>query len=638
MGHLRTAVFGLVCVAIVTTTLATLAQDAAARGLAASHGARREPAVAPIRRIGSPGPLAHGPNRSFGTSVTAANWAGYDVTGGGFTRVAASWVQPAALASSPSGSDTAFWVGLDGDGSTTVEQIGTEAYMQDGAVHYDAWYEMYPADMHVIADVTVSPGDLFSAAVAANGAGGFTLTLDDETTRVSFSKTLGNDVTDPASTEVVAEAPTGASTGDLLPLCDFGTVAFSGCAFDGEPIAAFDWNRIEMVAGSGATLAAASTLGTDGASFSVSEPPILTSFDPPSGSAGDSVTLRGAGFTDATAVSFDGTPASYSVSSDTQITATVPDSATSGPITVTTPVGATSSASDFTVTALSGDDVLSALTVSAGSLSPSFSPTTYSYSDAVPASATAISLTANTDSDHATCELEVDGVAVADPIGLAPGDNTIDVVVSAPNGDRRTYAVTVERTPSPAPTTTVRGAGGWHDKAVTLVFTATDHSGSGVASTEYQLDSGPWTQGTTLTVAAPADHTNDGLHTVRFYSIDNDGDTEATHSCSVGIDTRPPKVVADWATTVRRGQVASLRYLIDDPRPGSPTASVKIRIATAKGRDVKTLRVARAAVDARLATRFRCNLAKGSYRFFVYATDAAGNVQSRVGSERLTVD
>ena len=425
-------------------------------------------ATAPIRRIGTPGPLARGPNGSLGTSVTAANWAGYDVTGGGFTAVTASWTQPAAASTSPAGSDTAFWVGLDGDGSQTVEQIGTEASVQDGRVSYDAWYEMYPADMHTISAVTVSPGDEITATMTANGAGAFTLSLVDDTTQVSFRKTLSNGVKDPASAEVIAEAPTDATTGNLLPLCDFGAVDFGGCAFDGRPISDFSWNRIDMVGGDDTTtLAATSALGGDGASFSVSEPGV--------------------------------------------------------------------------------------------------------------------------------------------------GDTT-------------------------PPTTTVASAGSWHNEAVTLTFTAVDNSGSDVASTEYKLDSGDWTEGTTLTIAAPASHTNDGLHTVRYYSVDSDGDTETTRNCTVGIDTRSPRVVANWATTVRRGHTASLRYLIHDPRPGSPTARVTIRVLTSKGRLVKKLTVSQVALDTKLTKRFLCHLAKGTYRFVVYATDAAGNPQSKVGSNRLEVD
>jgi hypothetical protein len=62
------------------------------------------------------------------TSVSSSNWVGYAATGaaGSFTSVSASWTQPTA--SCATGSQyAAFWVGLDGYTSKTVEQIGTEA-------------------------------------------------------------------------------------------------------------------------------------------------------------------------------------------------------------------------------------------------------------------------------------------------------------------------------------------------------------------------------------------------------------------------------------------------------------------------------------------------------------------------------
>ena len=83
------------------------------------------------------------------SGATSLNWAGYSATGGSFTSVTATWTQPAVKART---TDTyaAFWVGLDGDGSDTVEQIGTMGYTVDGSAYYVAWYEMYPdAMMHL---------------------------------------------------------------------------------------------------------------------------------------------------------------------------------------------------------------------------------------------------------------------------------------------------------------------------------------------------------------------------------------------------------------------------------------------------------------------------------------------------------
>ena len=193
--------------------------------------------LAPIRRVSGLGTRA----ALFGGSlVYAENWAGYAATGGGLTSVTASWTQPAVQADSSSESDAAFWVGLDGDGSNSVEQIGTEGYSQGGSVGYDAWYEMYPADMRIIGNVTVSPGDVITASVTSDGSGDFSLTLTDTTTGESFTTDQYSASAQGYSAEVIAEASSESSSGNLIPLADFGTVDFTGCAFNAQPISAFD--------------------------------------------------------------------------------------------------------------------------------------------------------------------------------------------------------------------------------------------------------------------------------------------------------------------------------------------------------------------------------------------------------------
>jgi hypothetical protein len=190
-----------------------------------------------------------------------------------------------------------------------------------------------------------------------------------------------------------------------------------------------------------------------------------------------------------------------------------------------------------------------------------------------------------------------------------------------------------------APTTSVTGADGlWHDEAVTLTFSAVDNTGgSGVACTQYKLDSGSWTAATTLTIAAPASHAGDGSHTIAYRSVDDAGNTETAHTCHVDIDTRRPRVVANWTAKVTSGQRASLRYYVGDPRPGSPTADVTIRVITSAGHLVKKLEASGAAVNERLTAKFVCRLPAGRYRFRVFAVDAAGNTQSKVASSLLTV-
>jgi hypothetical protein len=79
-------------------------------------------------------------------------------------------------------------------------------------------------------------------------------------------------------------------------------------------------------------------------------PPTITTFSPTSGAVGRQVTITGTNLRGASTVSFNATQtSSYSIDSATQITATVPAGATTGPISVTTRGGTTTSTGDFTV-------------------------------------------------------------------------------------------------------------------------------------------------------------------------------------------------------------------------------------------------------------------------------------------------
>jgi len=92
------------------------------------------------------------------------------------------------------------------------------------------------------------------------------------------------------------------------------------------------------------------SLGTFTAMQPIQTPPTVTSFSPPSGGFGTSITITGTNFTGATVVKFHGVAAtSFTVVSDTQITTTVPTTATTGPISITNSKGTGTSATNFTV-------------------------------------------------------------------------------------------------------------------------------------------------------------------------------------------------------------------------------------------------------------------------------------------------
>ena len=199
--------------------------------------------------------------RAVVRNSVSANWSGYAATRSRFTAVTSTWVQPAARCGTAT-TYASFWVGLDGDGSGTVEQTGTSANCASGQASYGAWCELYP-DYPIPVPLDVHPGDSITATVVADGAGRFTLTLLDRTTSASFATVQEAPTARLLSAEAVVEAPS--SSRGVLPLTNFGTVRFSGTLANGVPIGDFDPDSISMAARSAAHASALS----GGTSFSV---------------------------------------------------------------------------------------------------------------------------------------------------------------------------------------------------------------------------------------------------------------------------------------------------------------------------------------------------------------------------------
>src|SRR3989441_10138196 len=214
-------------------------------------------------------------------AATSTNWSGYAVTGptGSVTDAKGSWIVPSVTCSSAA-SYSSFWVGIDGFGSNTVEQTGTDSDCQSGSPTYYAWYEFYPGPAFLITGITVRPGDHLSAEAVYSTTGLVTVTITDAPTAQSFT-TSGGVGALRSSAEWIAEAPS--STGGVLPLANFGTAHFgqdntglsptnyatvSGVT---GPISSFgpSVQEITMVSSSGTIEAQPSPLSTDGTSFSV---------------------------------------------------------------------------------------------------------------------------------------------------------------------------------------------------------------------------------------------------------------------------------------------------------------------------------------------------------------------------------
>lgn len=259
----------------------------------------------------------------FGTSTTySTNWAGYAVTGSGFTSVTGSFVVPAISTSSGSGSTgghgnghgkgspniqglvqlsstglkekpgnghgggsggttyAAFWAGLDGYNSNTVEQAGVLMTDSNGLVSYQAWTEFYPA-APVYATWQPTPGDhivVYVNYTTANNT--FHATVKDTTSGNAYSNWGAVSGATRSSAEWIAEAPSSSS--GVLPLANFGTVSFgydntsitgtnyASLGGASQPIGSFPTiYQINMEASPVSLKATTSALSSDGTSFNV---------------------------------------------------------------------------------------------------------------------------------------------------------------------------------------------------------------------------------------------------------------------------------------------------------------------------------------------------------------------------------
>ena len=197
-------------------------------------------------------------------AVSSQNWSGYAAHSKTYKKISASWVEPTGHCTS-SRTFSSFWVGLDGFGSRTVEQTGSEVDCIGGHAQYFGWYEMFPAFPVNFANA-VRPGDHFTGSVTFTGSGHYTLVLKDTTQGWSHTihKTLASAKN--ASAEVIAEAPSSSS--GILPLTNFGTVHFSNASVDGASMSAAHGVKITMVNGSGRAKDSVSALSS-GKNFSV---------------------------------------------------------------------------------------------------------------------------------------------------------------------------------------------------------------------------------------------------------------------------------------------------------------------------------------------------------------------------------
>jgi Peptidase A4 family len=202
------------------------------------------------------------------TQVSSANWSGYAVTSSGFATVTGSWTEPATSCPGSTTSLAAFWVGMDGYSSPTVEQDGTLVECYLGTAYNFSWWEMYPANDIQVVGESVAAGDQISASVVRSGHS-YTLQLTDSTRPAnSFTTTQSCSDCDISSAEWIAEAPTGSA--GIEPLSDFRTWTESGATVDGGVISSItDDHEITMIDPADLVKAQPGPLNSSGNGFSV---------------------------------------------------------------------------------------------------------------------------------------------------------------------------------------------------------------------------------------------------------------------------------------------------------------------------------------------------------------------------------
>jgi len=371
--------------------------------------------------------------------------------------------------------------------------------------------------------------------------------------------------------------------------------------------------------------------------------PVIASLSPPSAQAGGpgfDLTLNGAWFVESSVVLWDSTALVTTMLSAGQLRAAVPASAIAEPAAVHVtvrngPEGApVSGPVTFTVAAVL--PVLSAIT-------PTHVWAGYVKGDLV--------LTATGSGFVNGTHILLDGAAspttFAGPAQLTAPLTTADVAVP------RTIAVGVKSSQGPAsattlplavvaetsaPVTTISGADdGWHNSPVHLAFAATDAE-SGVQKTQFRCPPAiaSWTDGTVYVVPT----TPQGTVFVSARALDWCDNVGGTATAAVHIDTTRPKTKALNAPTVKPSGRVTLKYRVIEPAGLSPAADVVVKVYSPDDKLVLKRSRQDVPVNSDRTYSFAAKMFHriGTFHWYVYATDMAGNTQAKpIGSSTFTV-
>ena len=202
-----------------------------------------------------------------------------------------------------------------------------------------------------------APTDTTATAVVPAGATTGTITV--ETGAADTASAASFTIVTAAAPTVTSFSPVSGAIGSTVVITGTNFCGTTQVRFNTTNATSFTVNsatQIQATVPAGATTGKITVTNTVNSAVSTADftvltgVPTVTSFTPSVGEVGTNVVITGTNFAGTTAVRFNGVTATgFVVNSATQITVPVPVGATTGPITVTNPLGTGTSATSFTL-------------------------------------------------------------------------------------------------------------------------------------------------------------------------------------------------------------------------------------------------------------------------------------------------
>jgi hypothetical protein len=137
------------------------------------------------------------------------------------------------------------WVGIDGYGTPTVEQVGVEATCSEGSPTYQVWFESYPGPSTNLPGVVLHEGDVVYLEVELVAPAAVRYVATDRTTGATATTTEPSPGETGSTAECVLEDPTFAG-GSTVPLAQFDPVQFDACTVNRQGIGSLPHQRVVL--------------------------------------------------------------------------------------------------------------------------------------------------------------------------------------------------------------------------------------------------------------------------------------------------------------------------------------------------------------------------------------------------------